>query len=133
MEGGWGREGGRRGPVIKHNTGLTRFPFNYCRNDHSDLAGPWCYTDVNRNWDYCPIYICDVPEDINAIYVKHISEYKIENKWYNIGDLMFLICPPLIISLGTLGNALSVLVFSKSSLKNIYTCVHVQGVPFLSL
>ena len=33
---------------------------NYCRNPDGKSGGPWCHTtDPNKDWDYCPVPLCN--------------------------------------------------------------------------
>ena len=118
----------------KHAEGLYDYEFpdydvhkvnNFCRNPINDEKEPWCYTvHENLTWDYCPIFMCDVTDELNEIYT---APFTYTSRDYTrtialvFADHISLIFAPLMIIVGTVTNMLSIKLSIVPSLRKLNT------------
>ena len=97
--------------------------FNYCRNPSHSSQGPFCFYS-DRSFESCSISICSLSDDLNFLYMnKTGSVTYVANKTELIGEADGIIkyMYPIIISSGTVLNAISICVFKRPTLQKSTT------------
>lgn len=110
---------------------------NYCRDPNTDALGPWCYYTVIQNvtkmneWGivinttqtiykrgHCALPICAQSDIKNDVYKKlsHMSKMKTPSRV--IADIIVLVLFPMLITIGTVTNFLSIAVFMNKKLRH---------------
>ena len=52
---------------------------NYCRNPNNRPGGPWCYTDDEYRWEYCPVELCTGNNNNNSNNNHHRQQQQRNN------------------------------------------------------